>query len=838
MGNDIDYNNTLYFKYGLVEALAIQLPEKYGIEILEAFPIPISKNYDKIRYYQNIVNAFTESLRWRRTESINIKKIYKFLNNKTVWKLLDFDYFLSIRLEFTTNPRHPLNGDSLHKWLINIPMPERDSFWIEFISRFGGHDDDNNMLIVRRLIDWAWRKNAHNDYTDESIRLAAQTIAWFLSSQNKTLRNSATKALICLFEDRPLIAVQVLKAFEKVDDMYISERLYAAAYGCAIRLSDTSSLQILAQYVYDTIFRTGNPPRHILWRDYARSILEYALYLKIELDINVKNIKIPYNTPMLEIPSDEVKKLEFDYEDSEFDKNNYSAQNAISHSVLSWDFNRYVISSAVDDFHPVSFTKESFLKEFSKTLKGKTKNILNNVVKMLKLHPSTRQMNLSPHFDKKDFDKFQDLTKNLITTLKSDFMKYCNENEKEIFISIIEPYIEEVLNYKQNTIFQHQPIAKWILKRVFELGWSLKLHGNFDSNTRRWESLDRHENKVERIGKKYQWIAFHEALAAITDNYYFLPDGRYSKVKEYYQGSWQLYIRNIDPTTINVAKPEEKDEHKNLWNEITYDNWDSDISLWLNNQEDIPNPAKFLLFKDIDGTQWVCLETHLNWDEPTPLVEDKYNVNKRVIWEQVRSYFVKNETHTSTWLKKQHFMGLWMPSANSYHRLFSREYYWSPAYIDYQFEWNENNQKVKIPFERCFDDNNEYKGFPTTINHGFESDELSKHSSYIPCHLLFSSLELRYGKEDGTFVNKNNEIVCFDPSLKFDTGHSLWIRAQDLTKLLKEMKLSLVWTLLGEKQHHIKDSHRGFKIKEFSGTYTFDIENVQIKGEINYFKDR
>ena len=34
-------------------------------------------------------------------------------------------------------------------------------------------------------------------------------------------------------------------------------------------------------------------------------------------------------------------------------------------------------------------------------------------------------------------------------------------------------------------------------------------------------SQDRHteDNRIERIGKKYQWIAYHELLARIADHY-------------------------------------------------------------------------------------------------------------------------------------------------------------------------------------------------------------------------------------------------------------------------------------------------------------------------------
>ena len=53
-----------------------------------------------------------------------------------------------------------------------------------------------------------------------------------------------------------------------------------------------------------------------------------------------------------------------------------------------------------------------------------------------------------------------------------------------------------------------------MLSRVFELGWTSERFEEFDSNL---QSSGREANKAERIGKKYQWIAYHEMLAFVAD---------------------------------------------------------------------------------------------------------------------------------------------------------------------------------------------------------------------------------------------------------------------------------------------------------------------------------
>ncbi len=53
---------------------------------------------------------------------------------------------------------------------------------------------------------------------------------------------------------------------------------------------------------------------------------------------------------------------------------------------------------------------------------------------------------------------------------------------------------------------------------------------------------------MERIGKKYQWIAYHELLARLSDNVHWIDRG-YSDIEDYeYFGPWQMNDRNIDPT--------------------------------------------------------------------------------------------------------------------------------------------------------------------------------------------------------------------------------------------------------------------------------------------------
>ncbi len=62
---------------------------------------------------------------------------------------------------------------------------------------------------------------------------------------------------------------------------------------------------------------------------------------------------------------------------------------------------------------------------------------------------------------------------------------------------------------------------------------------------------DNFNNSIERISKKYQWIAYYEILAKLVDKF---PDVQYS-------GLWDDYIRDIDPTLLLLEIDKIKDDN-------------------------------------------------------------------------------------------------------------------------------------------------------------------------------------------------------------------------------------------------------------------------------------
>lgn len=219
-------------------------------------------------------------------------------------------------------------------------------------------------------------------------------------------------------------------------------------------------------------------------------------------------------------------------------------------------------------------------------------------------------------------------------------------------------------------------LSNLAVKLIIEkYGYNPSTHGVFDSEEVGWHS--REVNKQERIGKKYQWIAFYEILAKLSDHFKFSRDSyRQSKDGISFEGPWNPFVRNIDPTLL---VPQIKDEESiSFWfDKPLLKDWSGTPEVWVNSKESLPIPTSLIEFVDEKSQSWLALEMLPNWEENK---SNKLEQNKE-IWAQVRSYLIREEDYhkIARWAEKQNFMGRWMPESNSRHELFNREFYWAPA---------------------------------------------------------------------------------------------------------------------------------------------------------------
>ncbi|HVW94427.1 MAG TPA: AVAST type 2 anti-phage system protein Avs2 [Mucilaginibacter sp.] len=820
-----------YLHSGIIEAFAVLLPERFGLEIFEVFAWAFDASDEHLRWRADdwLNHRLLDSLKWRSASSVADDKLRDWFNGKHF--KVDFHTFLNDMIELVPVAGHPYNGDRLHAYFMRQTMPERDGYLQQFLLYYRGWDDQQNPYPVRRLIEWAWQPGISAVIDTETARLTGQFLAWLLCATHRQLRDEATKALVNLLEEQPKALVTILQTFKNVDDYYILERLYAVAYGCALRTSADENLALIAQYVYDSCFASGDPPAHLLLRDYARNSVEYALYKKLAIQADPARIRPPYNSPMPPtMPTRaDIAKYHMDYNAPEY-KDNYGHEyNQVHFSVMEWDFSRYTISSAFLEFSPFSFRVDDAHKKFLKSLKKKQRDIVNLYTTVYEHLEIIKQNEAKGRVyrqlpGKQSLREFNEMMLRNSAELLQDML---GESERSYVLEEIIPQLDRKIKSRDRFryAFDTEPVKCWIVQRVFELGYSAELHGPFDSRIESYNS--RSENKIERIGKKYQWIALYEILAYVADNYQLRDDSGSKDTFEYYDGPWQRYLRDIDPvfTTKNPPKDGEETDEDELegqpaaqvatewWEPEPYTYWNQLNADWAVNTQDMPDPRHIIQRRDPAGEDWLYLHLNVYWNEPKPIGEDKYQRLKKDIWYGFQAYLVKSSTKLKIvdWLEGQNFFGRWMPETHTLTGLFNRENYWSPA---------ANYHHGKGVHWQRLDGSRHMVVLATGEAVGEMSDDRSgAHFQYqMPSRLIFEGMGLRYAPNDGDFKNSEGELVVTNVNPR-----GVLVRKKDMLAFLEENNLDLVWTLLGEKNvwSSRHDRSKVF-LKAISGVYALD----------------
>lgn len=785
----------------LVEAFSIQLPELIGKELPEVAP--------KCAEFQPIREAFVESLIWRDPEAITDSTL-AYINEHIVKHRDIHDLFLDALLTVTSNPNHPYNADFLHERLGNHRLADRDAWWSIFLHyQYGGHRS------VDRIVDWAWSSEDKGHISDSSIRLCGTALAWFLTTPNRCLRDRATKALVSILTDRIHVLRHIIREFLDVDDIYVLERLFAVAYGCAMRSTNINAIGELAKDVYELIFGKSGPPAHILLRDYARGVIEYAQHQGVELDIESKKVRPPYASDWpAEIPREKDLEKYGEWEEGMPDDEN--ARLTIFSSVMRLgDFARYVVettfghskwSSQPKGELPTKSRNELF-EAFVKSLTGdqveawaRYYTVRKNIALHRLLFETEDSKTLKRRTTEEDLERAIAITgKNLRGTLDTE--------QDTTFGEIVIPYLDEPYSHKEERYFDASTAQRLILKKVFDMGWTVRRFGKFDRDITRYPYYGRRGQKAERIGKKYQWIACHEFLARLSDNFEFMGDSSLDPPMQY-DGPWQIgYVRDIDPSCLirktERCKPWEP-HVKTWWFPSSYDarGFELDDTSWLKNSDDLPTIEPLIeVTNPEDGSKWLVLEAFYRWGQPIPPEEEHSEIPRRDIWYEVKSYITKKSDMDELfeWAQKQNFIGGWMPESHELTQVFLGEFFWAPAYeyhntpYYHHHGWTRGNDN-RIPREVLVS-SDEY--MREHNDHDCSLDKTVR--IHLPAKWLADNMGIKWNAVEGCYYDNDGELVVFDPSVRTRGPGCLLANRDVFLKFLNENGYDILWTIKGEK---------------------------------------
>ncbi len=803
---------------GILTILSISVAEKHGEELLDAF------SEDSEYFYIIKEHVFFEDLLWRRHEHVSERTIEIFESFRTS-DSFQSDFFNHL-LCLSTRPEHPLNAEYLHNILAEMDLPSRDEEWSTHIAVDGAFFEENETPNTWKLIRWARDLNTR-ECGNEMAQLAAITLSWMLSAPNRKVRDHATKSLARLFFSQPEIIAPILEKFWEVNDPYVTERVVLAAYGACCRTDDHESIRQVAHYLISVCFSTESPPANIILRDSAKGIVLLAKRLGLT-DISESKISAPFSTGSpIEIPSeDDIDALEGD---------NFS--DAVKSSLMGHpgDFGNYSMSSVTKwSTTPIRWEKPLSVKEIQEFA-------------LAKLSDGNREIFASFLESKKRDEENQNSLAWFVANSRNESRPSQNEtneeaeeefNEEEIKRFLKEEAEEEfdMLGYyalsapsdRAKPIFSKTKAQRWVCKRVHELGWTNDRFHSYENNYVGYSSRSR--PTLERVGKKYQWIAYYEFLAHLSDQYCFIDPGYSDVTWDKYVGPWQISERNLDPTEFKGVEENifSSDSYPALKHPIDPQQIVS-LSEWFSGSRIFDDITQWITHT-IGNVEWVCLggfqkaSVGLGTEDTDEVRLDE--------WFRIHSCIVSDSDLPSM---KSSLEGEWLghpdvlePPGNS-HDGFLYEYPWHPFYHERPHEkWfstaearftEESAPVAHLPL---------FEYFWEFADSDHSSDESHIHH-FLPSPKLIDALSLVHSKEDPALWTTEDGIPQFYSSTADDRDAPLaWITKDALINWLNKTKSTLILTIGGEKNVYEGRWNKAYKRKNLNALCSLKTGSFEI----------
>ncbi len=345
-------------------------------------------------------------------------------------------------------------------------------------------------------------------------------------------------------------------------------------------------------------------------------------------------------------------------------------------------------------------------------------------------------------------------------------------------------------------------IQEMVAQRIMEMGWNDEL-GKYDDHR---YSPSRYDNKKERLGKKYQWLAYNNILGRLCDH---------CQMKD--RWSWNKPFKKLAnnypwcTSEINYFDPTLEREVKHVGKLLYESPFDIDRDKaydWVKDNDRVP--AVRFEYKDEEGNEWVRLYGY----ESESVKQDAYEIEGFLFF---NAHFVKAEDADKVvaWAKVKNFYGRWLREAPDVYQFLWNEYLWSESYkfVFDEGEWEYMDGNVKTMLATITQLQEDKKGLDT-------EDYLS--NAYLPCADMMEVLGL-YTAERGIIrAIADNDIVATSFNQMGIEKGGLVIKMKYLCEYLKRTGYKLFYFIMGEKLAKISTTITPDGIKELSACWYFD----------------
>jgi len=498
---DLSALSTTWTRPGFHEALHTLVAERIGRELLDLLPA--------LTKHHHTVAAFLNSIVWRDPVAVTEKAVRLLLQLKHARSAKVIETLITL----ATIPDHPLNANFLDQELRKSGMADRDAWWST-----GLHALWDDRSAVDRLVQWSSRLWPHSVLDDDAAGLTATAITWLLTSSNRYLRDHASKSLVRVLTWRPELIADLVQRFSGLDDVYVAERVLAAAYGASMRTVDAAGVKVVADSTHLAVFAGGRPRPHLLLREYARGIIKRAEHLLASSGSTWKGVDPPYASDWPVIPDQAAIDAIVPDRLSGGARSSSWGQKRIRYSVMDDDFGRYIIGTnswstnwlSLRLNEPQWMSLERRVEQAVAKLSPDERRaweIFEQAERRAGIARLNRRMSAAGPEDRDESPAPHPVGDLLLEMVGSD-----RAGE-------LAPLMDQIIKgtgMRHAPLFDLKLVQRYVVCRVFELGWTAERFEKFDSEIK---SSGREEAKAERMGKKYQWIAYYEILAFMADHY-------------------------------------------------------------------------------------------------------------------------------------------------------------------------------------------------------------------------------------------------------------------------------------------------------------------------------
>lgn len=758
---------------GLTDALSVQLPERFNEELLDLLPGDINAWAGDFA----VSNAFIESLRWRSNESFT-ERTFEIFNAF----LRAEDEHFDIVIQVSASANHPWNAKSLHKKLIGLSMAKRDANWTVLVNELslGGGD------TAQRLIEWSAFEQ--NDHTDPEVQhLCAITLTWFLASSNRELRDESTKALTSLMIRNPSLYEKLSQSFYEVDDLYVLERLHTAAYGaCCIR-NDEQILREFAGVAYKTVFNREDVPASILLRDAAFGIIELAQargYLPSAVDI--LQSRPPYTSKVIRLAVTE-EALE--------NVANRAGDSQIQDSCAQWggDFGCYEIRPRVSSFTNVSLSKVEPLTPIER-YEIFEQEVIDHCplrVELLELMHSFAPNRFRDFALRGGSKSANDYSENFRDCEELLLMRM-SAKEKARYRKEYKPRFSD--KDERPDPLPHIDVTAaqlWVAKRAYTLGWTKELFPH-DRGRRHDHSRDR--PLIERIGKKYQWLALDELLCSLADNKWMSEKAMHGSRQ--YLGPLDIgFHRDIDPTillpdALSSWPTDSIDRCEISMRETS----EAELGKWPFEENPATEMPNLLARKDAAGREWVVLYEHRSVTERYKDKSDREHGQRKQEWRFLLPVIVRREDEETLLkyirMQKEIRVDTWST------RDFTDDGYLLEA--PWRSTWDQE-QWTTVDFYNIGEVEVAYPCFRYHWESHLDASLTEGAQALIPAPWLAKRLGLKPHHANPHVYADNSDITYFVSGQSRDHGSHAFIDQNLFNTFLKDDGLSCIWVFVTER---------------------------------------